>query len=363
MANRMIKIIKLMFSGSLLLIASSVNAMEAPTGLRPCCAFGKDLKAEVGGIPVPFFSIGNILGIDDLGSHVYNDGSQGVSSSLLGMGKETNGIVYTQKGGFIDIAHARDTADFTFYLYQEIHSKLGSGTSIVLTPELRSRHVYLPKKDTHRLTAQERQQISVELAGLIAFRLAQWHEIAQWFGLESVGGFSELASAFSPEDLYSNMLGAKVAMNILQQQPSISKQAFSQIFTQNSKAKLIALDIVSADKAKQKMASLDGKWWDSSKRLPQKWVVLKRDYGLRLDLWPNGVVDGEQEQLTTQLSNGDNSEQWADLYLHSADQEKQFERLPTTLKNKLIWQPKDFNQLADFAKQHDAKEVGHSTQV
>ncbi|UKA12130.1 DUF4056 domain-containing protein [Photobacterium damselae] len=359
----MIKLIKPILGAGLLLFIGSVNAMDAPVGVRPCCAFGKDLKAEVGGVPVPFFSIGNILGIEDLGSHVYNDGSQGVSSSLLGMGKETNGIVYTQKGGFIDIAHVRDTADFTFYLYQEIHSKLGSGTSIVLTPELRSRHVYLPKKDTHGLTAQERQQISVELAGLMAFRLAQWHEIAQWFGLESVGGFSELASAFSPEDLYSNMLGAKVAMNILQQQPSISKQTFSQIFTQNLKAKLIALDIVSADKAKQKMASLDGQWWDSSKRLPQKWVVLKRDYRLRLDLQPNGIANGELEQLTAQLSNGDNSEQWADLYLHSADREKQFELLPAELKKKQVWQPKDFNQLANFAKQHDAKEVGHSTQV
>ncbi|WP_297483691.1 DUF4056 domain-containing protein [uncultured Photobacterium sp.] len=359
----MIKSIKLMFSGSLLLLVGSVNAMDAPVGVRPCCAFGKDLKAEVGGIPVPFFSIDNILGIEDLGAHVYNDGSQGVLSSLLGMGKENNGIVYTQKGGAIDIAHVRDTADFTFFLYQKIHSKLGSGTSIVLTPELRSRHIYLPKKDTHHLSAQERQKISVELAGLMAFRLAQWHEIAQWFGFESISGFSELASAFSPEDLYSNMLGAKVAKNILQQQPSISKHVFSQIFTQNLKAKLIALEIFSVEKSKQTIASLDGKWWDSSKRLPQKWVVLKRDYRLHLDLRPNGVVDGEQEQLTTQLSNGDSSDQWADFYLHSADQEKQFELLPTELKKKQIWQPKDFNQLAHFAKQHDAKEVGHSTQV
>ncbi|PBD34343.1 hypothetical protein CK247_30710, partial [Klebsiella pneumoniae] len=33
-------------------------------------------------------------------------------------------------------------------------------------------------------------------------RIAQWHEIAQWYGFQSVPGFSEEISAFSPEDLW-----------------------------------------------------------------------------------------------------------------------------------------------------------------
>ena len=53
------------------------------------------------------------------------------------------------------------------------------------------------------------------LAGHLAFEIAQWHEIAQWYGFQSVPGFSEEISAFSPEDLYSNLLGARLAINVI----------------------------------------------------------------------------------------------------------------------------------------------------
>ena len=77
---------------SLLYGASFSSFAEAPVGVRPCCAFGTNLQTEVGGIPVPFVSVENVLNIDDLGDHIYNDGSQGIASSLMGFGDESNGI-------------------------------------------------------------------------------------------------------------------------------------------------------------------------------------------------------------------------------------------------------------------------------
>lgn len=50
---------------------------------------------------------------------------------------------------------------------------------------------------------RQRYQLAAWLAGHLAFEIAQWHEIAQWYGFQSVPGFSEEISAFSPEDLYS----------------------------------------------------------------------------------------------------------------------------------------------------------------
>ncbi|WP_254620217.1 DUF4056 domain-containing protein [Vibrio metschnikovii] len=100
--------------------------------------------------------------------------------------------------------------------------------------------------------------------------MAQWHEIAQWFGLVSVGGFDELASAYSPEDLYSNMLGAKLAKTILLANPAINKKDFS---TQLDGALQAALKQLKAEKkavTKQKIEALDSIWWDSSRRLPDK---------------------------------------------------------------------------------------------
>ncbi len=344
------------------LVSPHSKALDAPVGVRPCCAFGQDLKTELLGVPIPFFSVENIVDASRLGKHIYNDGSQNVIASLLGLGDESNGLIYTVKGGFIDTAHVRDTADFTYYLYQQIYQHLGSDYRITLPTELRKRFIKL-NKSKQTLTYRERQSISIELAALLAFRLAQWHEIAQWFGYESIVGFPELVSAFSPEDLYSNMLGAITAKQVLEQQPNLSPSGFSQAMTDAFKEQLQQLGSVSAEETKRHIQQLNGQWWDHNTRLPQKWVVLKRDYQLGLTRYPNGVKNGIPLSLSTQLSNGDNNGVWAELYLHNVGNEEMFNRLPPALKNTMIWQPTQFQQLANFAKQQDHEERGKSTQV
>ena len=42
--------------------------------LRPCCAFGSELGAKLGPIPVPFFRISNVLDLHDIGPHTYDSG-------------------------------------------------------------------------------------------------------------------------------------------------------------------------------------------------------------------------------------------------------------------------------------------------
>ncbi len=347
-----------MLLGSLVLGAPGFALADAPVGVRPCCAFGKDLKAQVGGVPVPFFSVGNVLDVESLGNHIYNDGSQGVSSSLLGLGKEHNGLIYTEKGGFIDTAHVRDTADFTYFLFNEMRHRLGTSYDIKLPAELRERVIVLYAR-TVQLTEAEREQMAIQAAGLAAFRLAQWHEIAQWFGMESVGGFKELASAYSPEDLYSNMLGAKLAMAILDKDPDASVGAFGKSMDASLKATLEKMRAASSDETSAKIGSLDGKWWDSSKRLPDKWVVLHRDYHLGLDLLPNGTDNGLHLSLSDVFPNGEPVSDWGQLELRKGDRESAFIVAPSELKHRDIWTPKDFEALAQFAKQQDELEKSH----
>ncbi|WWE57707.1 DUF4056 domain-containing protein [Parasalinivibrio latis] len=347
-----------MLLGSLMLGTPGLAFADAPVGVRPCCAFGKDLKAQLGGVPVPFFSVGNVLDVESLGNHIYNDGSQGVSSSLLGLGEEHNGLIYTEKGGFIDTAHVRDTADFTYFLFNEMRHRLGTSYTIKLPAELRNRLVVL-KARTTQLTDAEKENMAIHAAGLTAFRLAQWHEIAQWFGMESVGGFKELASAFSPEDLYSNMLGAKLAMAILAENPDASVEAFGKSMDASLKATLEKLHAVSADETSQKIASLDGKWWDSSKRLPDKWVLLHRDYHLALDIYPNGTENGMRLSLPDKLENGEPVSSWVQLELRKGDRESAFILAPSRLKHQDVWTPEDFMKLAGFAKVQDELEKSH----
>lgn len=328
--------------------------LKAPVGVRPCCAFGVDLKAQVGRVPVPFFSLENVLNANEIGIHIYNDGSESISGSLLGLGEEVNGLLFTSKGGFIDTAHVRDTADYTYYLFQLNRENLGDNKTLDLPAELRNRRITWHKHTTI-LSAKERIQRSADAAALMAFRLAQWHEIAQWFGMVSVSGFKELASAFSSEDLYSNMLGATLARTILLANPEIDQISFSRAMDGAFQQILSMLQVQPKSVTREKIQQLDGVWWDSSKRLPDKWVVIFRDYHMALSLVPNYSGATNELSLTDRFANQEAIDQWVSLSLVAGNMEKHFDSLPQEIKNRSTWQPSDFQTLADFAKQHDAK--------
>ncbi|MEG2040533.1 MAG: DUF4056 domain-containing protein, partial [Hafnia sp.] len=42
----------------------TVEMLSAPDGLRPCCAFGYNLKAQALGIPVPLYQLNNVVEAD-----------------------------------------------------------------------------------------------------------------------------------------------------------------------------------------------------------------------------------------------------------------------------------------------------------
>lgn len=112
-----------------------------PKGLRPCCAFGYDLHAELLGLPVPFYQLNNVVTVDSLGHHQYNDHLYSGVANLIGLSGENNGIVYTLRGGFIDTAHVRDTADMTVYIFSQLLPKLGQAFTLNLGEELAERRL------------------------------------------------------------------------------------------------------------------------------------------------------------------------------------------------------------------------------
>lgn len=89
------------------MLSSKKMATPPPRIIRTCCSFGAEMKM----MGVPGFKLTEVIGISDLGNHKY-----------LGDKKkrEGNGIIYTKNGGFIDMGHVRDQADWTAYLYNLI---------------------------------------------------------------------------------------------------------------------------------------------------------------------------------------------------------------------------------------------------
>ncbi|EGV3807851.1 DUF4056 domain-containing protein [Vibrio parahaemolyticus] len=330
--------------------------LKAPVGVRPCCAFGVDLKAQLGSVPVPFFSLENVLSSSEVGTHYYNDGSESVSGSLLGLNEEANGIIFTEQGGFIDTAHVRDTADYTYYLFTLNQHYLGRAAHLDLPEELRVRRIrwYEQKK---QLIEKEKLERSAQAAALTAFRLAQWHEIAQWFGMVSVSGFKELASAFSSEDLYSNMLGAKLAKQVLLDNPELDQTGFSKAMDTAFKQALKDLKAQSKAVTKEKIQQLDGDWWDSSRRLPDKWVVRFRDYHMALKLTPNYSGANHELSLSATFADQLPIDQWMSVEFRATDNEEAFSSLPKSLSAKSVWTPNDYQQISDFARTSDAHSI------
>lgn len=253
------------------------SSIPAPESLRPCCAFGNDLHVSALKIPIPLYQIGNVLTLDTLGHHQYNDSTFGALKNLMGISKERNGLIYTRRGGFIDIAHVRDTADNTLYLFSQIYPQLGQEGRIFFSNELGLRRIQL-KRFTPPADPRQRYAVAAWLAAHLAWQMAQWHEIAQWYGFESVPGFPEAISAFSPEDLYSNLLGARLAARVILQGDAGSLSVYNQAMDNALSAALKQLEAVDSHTTAQRFREVDGEWWDSKQRVPEKFLVLNRNY-------------------------------------------------------------------------------------
>ncbi|MEA1065125.1 DUF4056 domain-containing protein [Erwinia sp. HR93] len=262
--------------------------LSAPGGLRPCCAFGYNLKAKLGFIPVPLYRVNNVVDTESLGHHAYNDSLLGAARQIAGMSQEKNGILYTQRGGFIDIAHVRDTADMTFYLFSQLYPRLGKAFTLRLDDELAQRQIiFFPFAIPE--DAAQAYTLAVWISAHIAFQVAAWHEIAQWYGFRSVPGFSEEISAFSPEDLYSNLLGARLSASLLLSGEGASKGEFNAALSKALPAALRQLGAQPARLTRFQFDMLDGVWWCSKRAVPDKFLVLYRNYFVGNSRLPTSV--------------------------------------------------------------------------
>lgn len=147
------------------------------------------------------------LDSDDLGRHSYR-------FTLW----EGNGIVYTCRGGHVDITHLRKVTDWTAYLaYHLREMMLRNETQMSYKMWEPSRyHVeidyppgweYLPLESRSAIA----REAAIDLAAYLAYTASVWHEILTWHGFKGAGVYPEYHSAFSWEDNYSNAMGSYIA--------------------------------------------------------------------------------------------------------------------------------------------------------
>jgi hypothetical protein len=276
---------------------------KLPQTMRPCCAFGTNHKVRVGKIPIPLIRLSNTISEEDIGSHSYDASSFTVSSykKTNKSSSENNGLIYTKRGGVLDLAHIRDTADLTVALFYFFFENLGKEKVVELRRELGKATIELKSFDISKFSKKEKWFIASTMASLKAYQMAVAHEIAQWHGYRYYDFFSEEVSAYSPEDLYSNLLGAKISSSIINNKLALSSKSFNKhmtIWLDKTIESLIPISKIEADKLLMKV---DGKWWDSTKRLPSKELVIKRNYNLSTKQAPL-IIEEVDNAITIELS-------------------------------------------------------------
>ncbi|MHC4740397.1 MAG: DUF4056 domain-containing protein [Planctomycetota bacterium] len=147
---------------------------------------------------------------------------------------EKNGIVYTCRGGHIDIAHVRKAADWTAYTAANILNQLEQNkTEFTFRLKEASRHHVrlkypewwkdLPEDERARI----RKDIAVGLGQYFAYIGGAWHEIITWFGYRSTGIYPEFPSAFAWEDSFSDLFGTYLAAKALRDTENEYDEAFT----------------------------------------------------------------------------------------------------------------------------------------
>src|SRR5512139_3423662 len=62
------------------LSSEDIPDVPEPKSLRPCCIFGNDVAVSVGSVPVPGYEVRNVLEVNGLGTHKYDNGFLSLAS-------------------------------------------------------------------------------------------------------------------------------------------------------------------------------------------------------------------------------------------------------------------------------------------
>jgi len=261
--------------------AEEIAKVPMRINMRPCCAFGAQLQVRVGPVPIPFYFVGNLVDRRRIRHHVYDSGNSSFGSRGAGpelLHSEGNGLAYSCGAGFIDVAHVRDYADTALYMITSLARNLETGAQIPLPDEGAAVSISLRPVDARQIVQHGRLSIAIPLGQWLAFESSVWHEIATWFGWSTFTLFPEKVSAFSPDDLYSNLLGARVAAAVVSQHGARDEFAYNRNMDKWLERTLAYIATVPVAAAEEAMRAVDGIWWDSDKRIPDVSLVLRRSF-------------------------------------------------------------------------------------
>jgi hypothetical protein len=280
----------------------SVDASASPVGLPDPGNFNRPLREQsrsccnfVGGWLFEHLGLSGMMDPKDLGAHFY-------SRSLDR--KDRVGMIYTCRGGFVDISHARDNADWAADLLNRLlhrDSQIGVKIPIALEGGSSERMLEIfpwSEEMVRKLTPADYQKLAIAWT----FDIALLHEISTSFAITVTKKriplitdrlLSQRRSAFSIEDAYSNLLGAH-----------LGTEAYLREEDYNSAMEILLRERVenlggqSEAIGRAIHQSLKSSWWEKGLGYSGYHQLLQRDYQIDLKVTPKLAPSKSCESLS-----------------------------------------------------------------
>ena len=229
--------------------------------LAGCSSGPATPRMRLGSIPFPGpFTLYAVADPRDLGSHRY----EGWLSAHDGPDEVGRGILYTSRGGFLDLSHVRESIDIVKYAHDRIVERLATGKPGMFAMDWADTRYEVDVRAPawwSGVSESERCALASEAAIRQAQRLAvivgAWHELGTWYGQETVPPFSEKNSAFTWDDPASHVVAAMVAGRALRDSTTPWNAAVTRALT----AELTALGVVDIDCESRAVEQVHGRWW------------------------------------------------------------------------------------------------------
>ncbi|MEX2670525.1 MAG: DUF4056 domain-containing protein [Phycisphaeraceae bacterium] len=251
------------------------------------CTVPPQPQLRSGSLPFPgLFTLYEPFNAEDVDGHSY--------SVPPVFKKGSKGIVYTEHGGFIDIAHVRWTVDWGGYYHARVHRALSqSETSLTLPTDKFSRFAltFDYPEDWHTLSQGERAQrvdeIALRLGQELAWTLGHWHEIATFYGYATLVVVSEYESAFAYCDTFSHLLGLRILEDALAYQREDYDRDYDDAVTAAFFDHLYRLNPFSVAQTYAAIDAVEGRWWIDRRMLRRQLALGLEGEPIRPWLIPN----------------------------------------------------------------------------
>jgi hypothetical protein len=257
------------------------NTIGEPS-MRRCCAIG---WKSATGAPISLFDT-RPLDQQTLYHHAHIYGGPGFTAAVS---KDPVGHIYSARGGILDIGHIRDHADLARYIAVRARLAMPDGLTLTLSPEAGARRVRF-----QRTITPPSPWVAAVLGARISYELSIWHEIVTWAAQNT--GFPTLQpySAFSPEDNYSNLLGAFLGYQAVLK----SETEFDDAMTTGLAGAAFRLRPLDLEGTRQAVDYVEGQWF---RYVGGKLELLRRHFNAlgTVEPWLIQTVSipGRQQQL------------------------------------------------------------------